>query len=246
MGYTESLLADGERIERRAHQHWFVMVANERFGVGAVVAAIVLFVLNFVTGVKPNDFIGSLWGFLGYLSLALLVIGLVWLVWGWLHFQNEEYVITSRRIIHAEGVINKKASDSSLEKINDAILTESLFGRMFGFGDLEVLTASESGIENLHMLRNAKDFKKAMLDAKHELEIDLVRPTMPPLRSDAAAPVTPAPVAAVAPAPVHGNDARMSGGDVAEAVQRLAELRDKGLITPEEYEAKKQELLGRL
>ena len=27
---------------------------------------------------------------------------------------------------------------------------------------------------------------------------------------------------------------------------RLGELRDKGLITPEEFEAKKQELLGRL
>jgi predicted Zn-dependent peptidase len=38
----------------------------------------------------------------------------------------------------------------------------------------------------------------------------------------------------------------MSGDDVAEAVQRLAELRDKALITPEEFEAKKQELLGRL
>ena len=54
-------------------------------------------------------------------------------------------MITTRRIIHAEGVINKQATDSSLEKINDAILTESVFGRIFGFGDLEVLTASESG-----------------------------------------------------------------------------------------------------
>ena len=247
MGYTESLLADGERIERRAHQHWLVMIANARFGVGAIVLAIVLFVLGFVTGGgKADGFMGTLWGFLGWLSLALLVVGLLWLVWAWLHFQNEEYVITSRRIIHAEGVINKQASDSSLEKINDAILKESLFGRMFGFGDLEVLTASESGIENLHMLRNAKDFKKAMLDAKHELEIDLVRPTMPPLRSDAPAPAV-APAAPPAPAPAaHVDGERMSGDDVAEAVQRLAELRDKALITPEEYEAKKLELLGRL
>ena len=173
-------------------------------------------------------------------------VGLLWLVWAWLHFQNEEYVITSRRIIHAEGVINKKASDSSLEKINDAILTESLFGRMFGFGDLEVLTASESGIENLHMLRNAKDFKKAMLDAKHELEIDLVRPTMPPLRQDAPAQAPAAPAYAPAPPPVAPQPEHMSSGDVSESIARLAELRDKGLITPAEYEAKKQEMLGRL
>ena len=248
MGYTESLLADGERIERRAHQHWFVMVAEERFGVGAVVLAIVLFVLRIITGGGSADgFMGTLWGVLGWVTLVLLVAGLLWLAWGWLKFQNEEYVITSRRIIHAEGVINKKTSDSSLEKINDAILKESLFGRMFGFGDLEVLTASESGIENLRMLRNAKDFKKAMLDAKHELEIDLVRPTMPPLRNDG--PAAPAPVAApAAPAapPAAPEPEHMSGDEVAESVSRLAELRDKGLITPEEYEAKKRELLGRL
>jgi Bacterial PH domain/Short C-terminal domain len=245
MGYTEGLLADGERIERRAHQHWFVMLANERFGVGAVVLAIVLFVLRLITnGGAADGFVGTVWGLLGWVTLLLLVVGVAWLVWGWLRFQNEEYLITNRRIIHAEGVINKKASDSSLEKINDAILTESLFGRIFGFGTLEVQTASESGIENLRMLRDPKDFKKAMLDAKHELEIDLVRPTMPPMRSDAGPAPAPAPVAP-APAPPAG-PAHMAGDDVASSIGRLAELRDKGLITPEEYEAKKQELLGRL
>jgi hypothetical protein len=246
MGYTESLLADGERIERRAHQHWFVMLAEERFGVAAVVLAVVLFVLRIITnGGSATDFAGTLWGLLGWVTLVLLVVGLVWLGWGWLRFQNQEYVITSRRVIHAEGVVNKKTSDSSLEKINDAILKESLFGRIFGFGDLEVLTASESGIENLRMLRNAKDFKKAMLDAKHELEIDLVRPTMPPMRSDAA-PSAPAPVSAPAAPPAPAVPAHTTGDDVAESIGRLAELRDKGLITPAEYEAKKQELLGRL
>ena len=85
-----------------------------------------------------------------------------------------------------EGVINKRVSDSSLEKINDAILTQSLFGRMFGYGELEILTASESGISRLRMLRDADDFKRAMLEAKHELELELSgsRPMpSPPLRA---------------------------------------------------------------
>ena len=97
-------------------------------------------------------------------------------------------------------MINKRATDSSLEKINDAVLSESLFGRMFGFGDLDVLTASEEGIERLRMLRDAKDFKKAMIEAKHELEIEVARPVMPPIRSEPA-PVAAAPVARAAPRP---------------------------------------------
>ena len=28
--YAESLLASGERVLRREHQHWFILVANTR------------------------------------------------------------------------------------------------------------------------------------------------------------------------------------------------------------------------
>ena len=142
--------------------------------------------------------------------------------------------------------MNKKTTDSSLEKINDAVLTESMFGRMFGFGDLDVLTASEEGIERLRMLRDAKDFKKAMIEAKHELEIEVARPVMPPIRSE------PAPAAAAPsrrrrrPRPRAAAPAAPASTDIGAALDRLGDLRDRGLITPEEYAAKRQELLDRL
>lgn len=174
MGYTETLLASGERIVRRAHQHWFVLVWNARLPVVGVVLALGLLVLRASSG-DASD----LWAIVGWVTLGLLAIGLLGLLWALLAYRSEEYTITNRRVIHTEGVVNKRTTDSSLEKINDAILTESLLGRIFGFGDLEVLTAAEGGIERLRMLRAAKDFKKAMQEAKHELEIELGRPTMP-------------------------------------------------------------------
>jgi len=239
MAYVDGLLADGERVVRRARQHWFIMVWNARWAVAALILAIVGGVIRLL---NVNDS-GMLMTILGWIVLALLLIGIVSFAWGWVIYRSTEFVITNRRIIQTSGVINKRASDSSLEKINDAILTESIFGRMFGFGNLEVLTASESGIELLRMLTDAKEFKKSMLDAKHELEMDLVRPTMPPMRAEAPAPVyAPAPPPA---APVHTPEID-TPEEVADAVGRLGELRDKGLITPEEFEAKKQELLGRL
>lgn len=238
MSYTESLLASGERVMKTAHQHWFILVWRARWAVLGLVIALALTVLR---AVNP-DASGILWTILGWASLILVVIGVLMLLWGILKFRAEEYVISSRRLIHVEGVINKKASDSSLEKINDAILVESIFGRMFGFGNLEVLTASESGIEKLQMLRDAKDFKKAMLEAKHELEIEITRPTMAPIRASEPAPA-PAPVAPAAPVATPEID---TADEVAAALARLGDLRDKGIITPEEFEAKKGELLGRL
>jgi uncharacterized membrane protein YdbT with pleckstrin-like domain len=243
MAYVDSLLADGERVVRRAHQHWFIMVWHARWAVAALVVAVVG---GFIKLLNLSDS-GPLMFALGWLVLILLLVGLVTLGWGWIVYQNTEFAITSRRIIQATGVINKRASDSSLEMINDAILTESIFGRLFGFGDLEVLTASEAGIERLRMLTDAKEFKKAMLDAKQEYEAERSRPTTPPLRADAPSAAT-YPAAGAAPAP--GRAAPTAGigtpQEVADAVARLGELRDKGLVTPEEFEAKKRELLARL
>ena len=237
--YAESLLASGERVLRRAHQHWFVFVANARWAVFALIASAVLTTLRVWL-----DGSGAIWNILSWITLAVFVFGVLSFLWSILRYRNEEYLITNRRLIHAEGVVNKKTTDSSLEKINDAVLTESLFGRMFGFGDLDVLTASEQGIERLRMLRDAKDFKKAMIEAKHELEIEVGRPTMPPIRTEQAP--APAPVPAPAPAPAPVPDRVDTSAEVADALGRLGQLRDQGLITPEEFEAKKAELLGRI
>jgi membrane protein YdbS with pleckstrin-like domain len=256
--YAESLLASGERVVRREHQHWFILVANTRYAILALLAAFVLTAVR----VWVNQ-VGILWDVLGWLTLIVFVYGIAAFLWGILRYRNEEYLITNRRLIHAEGVVNKKTTDSSLEKINDAVLTESVFGRMFGFGDLDVLTASEEGIERLRMLRDAKDFKKSMIEAKHELEIEVARPVMPPLRSEPAvaapvvastetvAPVVPPPAApaaaAVAPSPAMAPaPADTAGDDIGDALTRLGDLRDRGLITPEEYEAKRRELLDRI
>ena len=244
MGYADTLLASGERIIRIAHQHWFILIWRARWAVIGLLIALLLTILRLVN----PDASGPLWDILGWASVILVVIGIASFAWGALSFRSQEYVITSRRLIHAEGVINKRASDSSLEKINDAILVESVFGRIFGFGNLEVLTASESGIEQLRMLRDAKDFKKAMLEAKHELELELTRPTMPPVRAADPVPVpapvpTPVPAAPPASAPTPEVD---TADEVADALARLGDLRDKGIISPEEFDAKKAELLSRL
>jgi hypothetical protein len=298
VAYADSLLANGERVIRVAHQHWFVLIWRARWAILAIVVAALAGGFRLLNS-KDS---GTLMSILGWILLALLLIGIASLAWGLLTFRSQEFVITSRRIIHAEGVVNKKATDSSLEKINDAVLTESLFGRIFGFGDLEVLTASESGIERLEKLRDAKEFKKAMLEAKHELEMELTRPATPPMRTTesttfqsapapvdpvladpvpppapawAAAPAVPAvaamgdaqmadvpaiadvpatgdvpPVRSAAPGPSRVDDAPTApvnnANDVANALERLGTLRDQGLVTPEEFAAKKAELLSRL
>jgi hypothetical protein len=56
-----------------------------------------------------------------------------------------------------------------------------------------------------------------------------------------------APVAAPAPAPVAGAPtSEPAADDIGDALARIGDLRDRGLITPEEYAAKRAEMLDRL
>jgi Bacterial PH domain/Short C-terminal domain len=247
MGYIDQMLASGEQPLVRDHQHWFVLLADAFYGILAILAAIVLLFLSSNVGPgTPRDI-------LGLVVLALVIGGLLYILWQALRWRSEEYIVTSRRVLRMEGVINKRVIDSSLEKINDAVLTQSIFGRMFGFGDLEILTASETGISRLRMLRQPDDFKRAMLDAKHELELELsgAKPLPgPPIRMPSA-PREPAPGLAPAPSPAPSpasptGRAELTADEVTRTLGSLADLRDRGAISAEEYEAKKADLLRRL
>jgi hypothetical protein len=244
MANLENKLASGERPLRREHQHWFVLLADSRYGILAIVAAILLLILRSAARTS-----GDIDRIIGYVVLALVIGGLAYLGWQILRWVNEEFVVTTRRVLQLEGVLNKQLVDSSLEKINDAVLSQSLFGRIFGFGDLDILTASESGISRLRMLKDADGFKRAMLEAKHELELELsgARPLpSPPLRAPSGPSSGPAPAPSAAPAAEPARRTEMTPDELTRTLASLADLRDRGAISPEEYEAKKADILRRL
>ena len=228
MGYADKLLAREEQILYHGRQHWLAPVSDSLRPIVLVLLGLVFFFLS-----RNIDAISTI---LVALSAVLLIVGLVWIGIVYLTWKNEEYVITNRRVLKVEGLLDKKSGDSSLDKINDAVLSQGLLARMFGYGDLEILTANDDAIDKYSMLAHVVDFKKEMLNAKNSLE-DGYRGG----RATAPAAVAAAPVAVAAP-----SAKASSTDDVTTTLSKLAELRDKGAITPAEYEQKKAELLGRL
>ena len=265
MSYADGLLSTGERITYRNKQHPFVAIWGARYAVlGIVIAAVLLWVGS---NMDPNGAVGSLKMILGWATAILFIGGIAVAIWNGLRYVNQEYVLTNRRVIQVEGVLNRNSTDSALEKINDAVLSQSVFGRMFDFGDLTILTASEAGIDKMRMLRSPIAFKKAMLDAKHEFEVGMERegwaPGPPirdgssaPMAAQAGAPRTPVapggapqgqPTTGASPAPAPASPApRANPDEVTRTLASLADLRDRGAITAEEYEHKKADLLSRL
>jgi uncharacterized membrane protein YdbT with pleckstrin-like domain len=229
--YADTLLANGERIVLRTRQHWLATIIDGRYPWLLLIASIVVLLLSQSLGE------GAIRTIIGYLVLVGLVVAIAWLIriyWNW---YAQDYVITNRRVIKVEGIFNKRSADSSLEKINDAVLDQNIVGRILGYGDLDILTAADIAIDRYRMLTDAPGFKREMLNQKHELEGEFARPTSPPLRAATAASAAP-PAVPAAPA--------MKPDEVTRTLTELADLRDRGAISAEEYEKKKAELLARL
>lgn len=265
MSYAKNLLSRGEEVVFESRQHWFAILAQTwAFVIGALLAFAVL-----IWQTSGDEW--ALRGFLQIVSLAVLLVSLAWIglkVWAW---RNQEYLVTTRRIIKSEGIFNKAMADSSLEKVNDAHLTQSWLGRIFDYGTLDVLTAADESrsIQDYVMLAEPVKFKITMLNQKEKLERpDLAPPSrmqspppLPPMqRAEPMAPragtdrvaevpmnQTPIAEAATAPAAAPVPPVTASPGEqLAATLQSLATLVEKGLITPEEYETKKRDLLERM
>jgi hypothetical protein len=253
--YADRLLADGERIALRGRQHILAPIIDGRIAWAILIASVVLVLLSgqLQRGIGRDIF--------GWIGLALLLGSLVWIGFVFLRWYSTEYLVTNRRVVNVTGILNKRSADSSLEKINDAVLEQSILGRMFGFGDLDILTANEESVDRYRLLGQAQTFKKTMLDQKHRLEQEVFQVPAPPLRATPApppaAPAAPVglpgggvavaqPTAPPAAAPASPPAKAMTAEEITRALGDLADLRDRGAISAEEYEAKKQDLLGRL
>ena len=160
-GYLKQILSQDEVVLVVVRQHWFLLLNKV---IGAV--ALLLVILAAVTGVRLYwvDDQRVLYGY------ALALLPLVSLFWHTLVWRNHQYVITSRRVIQITGVLNKDVIDSLLEKMNDVKMDQSWAGRIFGYGDIEILTASEAGKNDFYHIARPLEFKRAMLDAKEALE----------------------------------------------------------------------------
>src|SRR4029453_4227599 len=105
-----NLLSRGEEVVFESRQHWLAVLGQTwLFVMGAILGLAVLI------WAPPSD-LGSIGGGVQVGALVLLIISLAYLglkIWAW---RNQEYLITNRRVIKAEGIFNKPMGDSSREK----------------------------------------------------------------------------------------------------------------------------------
>ncbi|MFO7166633.1 MAG: PH domain-containing protein [Chloroflexota bacterium] len=227
MAYIDELLGRGETVLYVTRQHVFVLISNiltELFLIGLLIAAGVASQAAFPNRVLAGQPVGQL---VMITCVAISALVLISAVLDYFRWNNEQYFVTDSRVIQLRGIFNKEAVDSSLEKINDVELRQSWIGRIFDFGDIEIITGSDSGINHFQRIERPLEFKRAMMDAKNDYNRGFGY-------------LDPQSLAAYIP-PVG-----RAANDLEATLQKLADLRDQGLLSQEEFEAKRRDLLSRI
>ena len=156
----------------------------------------------------------------GYIRIPFLVLVLLALVWFLVRvarWTTTNLVVTTDRLVVRSGVIAKRGREIPLERINDLTVTQSVFKRVLGAGDLVIESAGERGQELFpacprpsrvqneiyRQMELARDRELARLEGRRELS---------PL----------------------------------EQLEKLEDLRRRGVVSQAEFDAKKAQLLGRI
>ena len=210
-GYVESMLGESERPLLVCRQHWFNLIASILL---EIIIIILLIAITAVAASAFSDFVGII----AVVGAILMLFPIGTMVRDILNWMNLQYIVTNRRVMQINGVINKNVIDSSLEKVNDVHLSQSVSGRLFNYGDVEILTASELGVNLFRRIQNPIRFKTTMLNAKENMDADDDRRVV---RAKA-------------------------GQDIPSLIASLEQLHQEGILTEEEFQQKKKDLLARM
>ncbi len=202
--YLDGLLGENERVLLETHQHWFVLF-NKIF------LEIILIVIIFAASIFAAYYYP-----IAIAGLALVLVPVLGMLKDITVWRNQAYVVTTRRVIQISGVFSKNVVDSSLEKVNDVKMSQSFFGRIFGYGDVEILTASELGVNLFHQIANPVEFKTEMLNAKERLGLEEI------------------------------GFAAHAVEDIPTMIEKLDVLRKRGVLSEAEFQQKKAELLAKM
>jgi uncharacterized membrane protein YdbT with pleckstrin-like domain len=144
-------LLPGERILASSSRHWVVLLRPLATTILAVAIALVILALLPISGEL------RLLLMLGAVLVGLGVLNLYY--WGW---RAHEYVLTDQRVILNEGIVSKFSRSIAIDRIQDLTTFQGLWGRTWGFGDIELETAGREGAELLSTVPRPQQLRNAI------------------------------------------------------------------------------------
>ncbi|NJP05895.1 MAG: PH domain-containing protein [Chloroflexaceae bacterium] len=229
MAYLDDLLGRGEQILSVSRQHVIVLVIRvlaELALIALLVSAGVVSHVAFSEQTKP--IVAGMPGsqIILLVCSVISVLILISAFGDYLRWNAEQYVVTDRRVLQLHGVFSKTVSETALDRISQVILRQNFLGRLFRFATIEI-GAGDDTPQIMDSVTNPSAFKRAILDAKYHYEHGYGYLDEPEI----ALPVAPS---------------HRESFDIQRTLEDLVNLHDRGILSKDEFEAKKRELLRRI
>ena len=219
MPFPRRLLIENEELVLELRPHWIAIVMP------AIVTILVIAGWILALTYAPDDGTSRSIVVWGASAIAVFLL-IAFPVRKFIAWATSYFVVTSDRVIHREGWIAKRSMEIPLEAINDVRFHQGVFERLIGAGDLIISSASEFGRQVFGDIRNPEEVQKAI---SHQGELNKERMYRGGGRGSAA--------------PAQATMPPASASTTGE-LERLAELRNKGVLTEDEFQNQKKKILG--
>ena len=139
-------------------------------------------------------------------------------------WSTTEFVVTTERVISRKGVFAKNGIEIPLDQINTVFFEQTAFERLAGSGNLGIESAGEGGRQTFTNIRKPNLVQAEIYNQKENYENR--RLTKMGQASSGAQPAV--------------------SESIPDQIAKLDELRIRGVLTNDEFQAKKEELLRRM
>ena len=164
MAFSTKYLNDDEHVILDLHPHWWTFV-KPSFAI----------VVIFIAWIKSHDIAeataGSVQNLIEtsalWLTLAALLLTVLWLAKVALKWSRTHFVLTSQRVIFRSGVIARTGVEIPLYRVNNINFHQSIFERIIGAGDLLVESGGEDGMEVFDNIRDPEQVQSFIQRAMH-------------------------------------------------------------------------------
>jgi len=168
-------------------------------------------------------------------SVAFVIVLLTAIYPGieYINWKHNLWAVTNMRVVDESGYFTRYSKESPLDKINNVEYDQSVWGRLLGYGDVDIQTAAELGETSYKLIHHPKLLKDTITHAQEEYK-----------RIQISSQATQLAQAIAAQKPAAGSGGGTAQQMIADELNKLFDLLQKGAITHEEYIAQKNKLMG--
>jgi dephospho-CoA kinase len=117
---------------------WIFMFLLHRWLLALACVCVAVFLVDRAWGVVP----ASAQPWIGRVGT---IAGLIWVIAAWLSWRSRAYLLTTARLTAQFGVIARTYGEVPLDRIQHAVVTQSILERVLGLGTVSVATAGSEG-----------------------------------------------------------------------------------------------------